>query len=152
MVRPPQVKVGRHRSTLQDRKEMLGRGFHQLAVADEIKGFVSGRALPAGLCGAGTLLGNDGVQNVLPSARSQRRVTVLQINLGRELRQNPTEFRPHSSEFVMTRLVSKMVSKMVSILVCALVFWSPPEARVRCTPTGLAWRCVNDGAGEKGYR
>ena len=60
---------------------MLGGGFYDFAVADEVIGFVPAGALPAGLRGT-VLLGDDLLQDVLPGARGQTGVAVPQIDLG----------------------------------------------------------------------
>jgi hypothetical protein len=75
-MRSTEIKICRNCSGLQYRKEMLGRGFGYLAMADEVKGFIPAGALPAGLRRA-VLLGNNGVKDMLPSARRHRRVAVL---------------------------------------------------------------------------
>jgi len=81
VVRFAQVGVGGDGPLFQHLEEVLGLGFDQEPFADEIKGLVFGRRLPPVLGGAGFEF-DDLIQDMLPGALADHRITVLQVNAG----------------------------------------------------------------------
>ena len=75
-MRAPKIKICGNRPGLQDAQKMFGRGFHNFAVADQVKCLVFDGALPAGLRRA-KFLGNDLLHDLLPGAGCQRRVLIF---------------------------------------------------------------------------
>ena len=76
-----QINIGRDRAGLHRGEKKFRRGFNQLVVAEQVESFVADGGLPAkqGLAGFD---GDDLLHDVLPGAGGQRRVAMLQIDLG----------------------------------------------------------------------